>query len=937
MEDFEYLLNEKKYEAPRNWILNQKDNKREWNLIRYGLKKTELELIKFLSTKKEEEFWNITLDEWYKLVSKIEEINNNSHPGYIGNPPKKSILSVPNDTGSCWMKYKEKLKNNGFSFESIYNIEQSAIRVISQLSHTTEQMDPIRGMVIGNVQSGKTANMAAVIAMAEDYGFNFFIVLSGTIDNLRLQTRSRLISDLNNGNGNLRFSMLDDLSPSSKTPSRLQDLNLDENDINRYLTVCLKNSTRLRNLINWINMDSKKKKQLKILVIDDEADQAGINTLNISKSEKSTINKLIGNIVFAKNYKGEDSSPYKCMNYIGYTATPYANFLNEANEKSLYPKHFISTLSSPGDYNGPQQIFGLPDIGDGLPIVNIVSNDEINSIKANNICINNTLIKGLKEAIFWFICTAAIFRYRNLCRPVSMLIHTSQRIESHLIFENAISDYFSNINDYKKLMNEIKKTYLEQIDKLTIDKYKEVMTNHPNIETILDYPSFDEIYDEIYNILKIGIQHIKLNDEEKLEYNDGIHLCVDNCANTCSEENVITRLIYPEKNDKKNLEICPAFIVIGGATLSRGLTIEGLTSSYFLRTTTTADTLMQMGRWFGYRKKYELLPRIWMSNRSNELFERLAKLDFDLREELHNMESLNLLPSEYGPRLDTFPDYKILKLTSKNKMQSAFEIQCSYTNKIGQTIKFYNDESIIKNNYDETIKFINDLGIVDFEKIKKLCNPFTNKYSYIWFDINYNQVFDYLEKLKFPQQIASISNIDHVREWFKNEYELENISNWNIIVSGVKSGTILKFDNFDIHLPNRRKLNDNETNFIKLKAITSPNDMLLDLDCSKLNNFEIEEFIKNKGMTYREKRVKYGDLTKPLLILYIIDKDSGNINHPKKLDDRLPLNIENHLVGYYIYIPYGKNYKNINNTNCITVKLEFDLRGDIDEDENSNS
>lgn len=932
MGQYDYLLSEKKYESSRNWIINQNNHNRTWAAIKYGLKGNEEGLINFLKEKEEEEFWDITIDEWYILVSELERIRNSGQPGYIGNP-KKPILSAPTNSGSCWIKYKEKLERNGFSFESIYNMELSAIKVISQLSHTTDQFKPTRGIVVGNVQSGKTANMAAVMAMAADYGFNFFIVLSGTIDNLRVQTRNRLISDLNTGNGNLRFINLDNLSSTSVMPDRLQDLDLGPKDVNRYMTVCLKNSTRLRNLLNWLNKDARKKSQLKVLVIDDEADQAGVNTSNISKQLKSTINKLIESIVFAKTSRQQEASPYQCMNYIGYTATPYANFLNEANEKSLYPKNFILTLNSPGDYNGPQQIFGLPDINEGLPIVNIIGEKEIEAIEQKNIFVNSKLVDELKKALHWFICTVAIFRVRKLNKPVSMLIHTSQRVDNHSIMEKAISNYFSNIPNLEEFIEEIEITYNKEIGQLTLEKYTEEMAYHPYIVDVKEYPAFEELKKEVCSLIEIGIQHIKLNEEDKLEYSNGLHVCVDNCATIPTEENVVMRLIYPDKNDNKSLEICPAFIVIGGSTLSRGLTIEGLTCSYFLRTTTTADTLMQMGRWFGYRKKYELLPRIWMSKRSRDLFERLSKLDYDLREELHNMESLNLLPSEYGPRLDTFPDFKILKITSKNKMQSAYEIEYSYTNKAGQTTKFYNDETIIKNNYDYTIEFINELGKIDYDKINDLDNPFTTNDSFIWFDKDYNLVLDYLAKLSYPPQFASITDVDHIKDWFEKEYVRGNLRNWNVIVSGVHNGTKLKLDNFEMHLPNRRKLNDNDNDFIKLKAITAPNDRLLDIDCHKLSDSEKEELQRNNGMTYKEKRVKYGELDRPLLILYIIDKDSGKGIEPRKNEDRLPLNIENHLVGYYIYIPYGNDPKNISNTNKITVKLDFDLRGDIDEDD----
>src|SRR5690606_30251061 len=131
------------------------------------------------------------------------------------------------------------------------------------------------------------------------------------------------------------FRSLDNLSTKTSYPDRLQDLSLIDSN-RRYITVCLKNSSRLRDLLNWLNYDPIAKKKLKVVLIDDEADQAGINTKDVESEEQTAISRLIKNIVFGRDSKDREGSPYRCMNYIGYTATPYANFLNESGEDTLY-------------------------------------------------------------------------------------------------------------------------------------------------------------------------------------------------------------------------------------------------------------------------------------------------------------------------------------------------------------------------------------------------------------------------------------------------------------------------------------------------------------------------------------------------------------------------------------------------------------------------
>lgn len=938
------LTNPKEFDfrlkLPKNTIENFRKKGKLWDDIFFGCKGDDNGLASFIFNACEDYDWDITVDEWKELVNTLKYLEQNSVPGFIGDP-KKPTITVPENEGSAWFKYKQKLINKDFSALSINNIEIASKKVVSQLDACTDQLHPVRGMVVGNVQSGKTANMAGVISLAEDYGYNFFIVLSGTIDNLRKQTEERLIGDLDNPNCNFNLITLRNLSAKSPFNERLQDLSLEEGSNKRYLYVCLKNTGRLKDLLVWLNSDKTNKSLLKIVILDDEADQAGVNTANMNRDLVSKINKQVKALTFGQNHQFSMTSPYKCANYIGYTATPYANFLNEANDKSLYPTNFIMTLNSPEEYIGPQQIFGIDDINDGLPIVNIIDDRECKLVKEQIPTASLNIPEELKKSIYWFICTVACFRYWDLKRPASMLVHTSQKVPNHQQMAVLIENFLKDISQQKNYISEIENVWNIQTNRLNAEKFIQELPDFPDINKIRKYPLFEKILPLIEELIQFGPNHILLNEEEtKLKYGNGIHLCVDNCYNNKIEENIVMRLIYPDKNDYEAQSICPAFIVIGGATLSRGLTLEGLTTSYFLRATILGDTLMQMGRWFGYRKGYELLSRIWLSKGAIEQFERLTLLDFDLREELHNMETLNISPREYGPRLDTFPEFKALQVTAKNKMQKSYEIVQDFANKKGQTTMFYGDETIIENNYKEVVEYIDNLGTVDKNAIKELDNPYASEESLIWFNKSYQEVFSLLRKLEYPSQKATFGDFDETIKWFKEQMDNKYLNNFNIIVSSnsKESETTLSLKNVKINLPSRRKLRNvvpNDTN-INLKILTTPTDRLLDLDMSNLDSETKNAILDSTKMTSIEKRIKFGSTNTPLLILYVVNKNSGQ-NKPDT-NERVALKLKNHLVGYFIYIPYGNNgdIKSSIPTNKRTVTLEFTNEGDLENEETSD-
>ena len=288
------------------------------------------------------------------------------------------------------------------------------------------------------------------------------------------------------------------------------------------------------------------------------------------------------------------------MNYIGYTATPYATILNDPRKESLYPKNFISTLPVSKHYFGPQQIFGNSDLGyPGLSIISEVSKNDINTLKLLHTTGNKeNLPASLKESLLWFICGTSVMRYKNINKPFSMLIHTSPNTKDHREVSKAIMQWLKETS-VEQIVTECKKVWNSQTAKFNYIKLKEEQYKDfkEDSNTMKSYPSFREIEKTIKDILlaeKDKYTFIELGDDKKeKKFSKGLHICIDNCKNNPPQKKegeddgsfYSLRLSYPTKMDK--LDYSTSFIVIGGDTLSRGLTIEGLISSYFLRTVKT--------------------------------------------------------------------------------------------------------------------------------------------------------------------------------------------------------------------------------------------------------------------------------------------------------------------------------------------------------------
>lgn len=933
-----------RYDSPafddcRRWIQNKNRRGVSWAKIRLACKQDVKELKQFLESRNVEDDWpEISVDEWIELVNENEEYESKQQDfrlrgseGALFDIHQDNGLQIPQSERSCWQLYKKHLN---WKQQAITDLENATIGILRRLSNDTRNTGPIKGLVIGHVQSGKTANMEALMAMAADHGWNMCIVLSGTIENLRLQTLRRMQKDLNH-EGNLIWQGIEHPSKKSPVGARARDLHFAQGSQSRYFTVCLKNAGRLKALIDWIHADKASHDQMRILVIDDEADQASIsNTATEYKQEtkeRKGINKLIVNLVEDTHYNAKSNKGNAvAVNYVMYTATPYANFLNECTTESLYPKDFIWTLKTSDEYIGPNEIYGLnePD-SDGLDIVREISINDLNAIQSLYDDESTKLPDSMRDAICWFICAVSVMRYWGYKKkPISMLIHTSQKQIYHDKVANAVSCWLKD-TDNSEIISLCEQLYSREKARISksdwlsqFSHYFEPKAYGISTDQIRDYPDFDRIKSYMEQLLSVSISHIRMSEDQEFKYSIGLHLVIDNCSkNGIKNEDEYVRLAYPDPDTEPYPSPAPAFIIIGGSTLSRGLTIEGLVSTYFLRASCQADSLMQMGRWFGYRKNYELLPRIWMTNETNKKFRFLSQLEVELRDDLKKYMVTDVRPIDYGPRIKCSPKVSWLRLTSKHHMTNAAPAEMDFSGARPQTTVFDKDEEKQKNNILVTEEFLANLPV----------QPVNNKNAIVWKGISLNLLMEgLLKQLSFSSRSRTFNEIGSFCDWLNGLEDKTSIEKWNIIVAGKEDA--IPVNNCDdkhwqiggwcVGKVNRSKRKNGDDLSVDIGVLRSLKDCVADIDSNIIN--EYGEITKQEDVDKVRKLEKMDRI--PLLLIYRIDKDS--VAHSEERED---LNMPCDIIGIHICVP-GDQLNRNNHCVRVTIRLpEKDKEDEVEE------
>ncbi|MFV0541938.1 MAG: Z1 domain-containing protein [Aestuariibaculum sp.] len=665
-------------------------------------------------------------------------------------------------------------------------------------------------------------------------------------------------------------------------------------------------------MIRWIYSNESKAKQLKILIIDDEADQASINTKNIESEERTAINNAILELVNCTKVKG--------MNYIAYTATPYANILNDTSEESLYPKNFIILLEPSEDYIGPKQIFGAeePETNPYIDIVRSISDADAEEIRESQIEYDTVpLVNSLRESTHWFILTVAAMRILDYRKPISMLVHTSFKIVEHEKLAKTIENYLKNFKiNYKNILPKLKDMYENESLDFKRSHFLEGMRDYSTKELVPEYPKWDEMEKYIERMIRLDdkefISHIPIDEEGQAKYHKGFHVVIDNSSSKAN--NQIVRLVYP----KETQSTAPAFIVIGGNTLSRGLTLEGLTTTYFLRATNQADTLMQMGRWFGYRKGYEIFPRIWLDSKSLERYQFLSQMNEELRDVIAEYAEKGYSTADYGLRIKNSADYQLIRITSSNKMQSAEPHEFDFTGFNSQTVYFENDIQKLETNLENTKQFLNNLP-----------TPEISSSNMIWRDIPVELVKQFLENYLVYELDIKMKSLPVLIKWVTEQSS--KFSDWNVVLSSV--GKIEETENqssdWMIHgyspksVTRTKMKNRSSEKVASIGALRGPADLVADIR----EPLESVEKKMSKVSEIRKIREKYGYNQIPLLTIFKIDK--GQVERNVK-ENREILNFERDVIGINIMLPGFSKGNSM--TTYVSAKVKIDDENNFTEE-----
>jgi hypothetical protein len=556
-----------------------------------------------------------------------------------------------------WGRYRRLLNLKGLPRSVIDATDEVTDRVLDRLGNPKNVSRwSRRGMVVGHVQSGKTANYTGLICKAADAGYRLIVVIAGIHNNLRNQTQARIdegfigrdTGRLAHANHAQRQKIIgvgtfDQREFPVSLTNTLRDFNkatatTNTSQIGQYnvpvVLVIKKNSSTLKNLLEWLKEHSVHQGTQMVsqpmLLIDDEADNASINT-SYARDEVTRINSQIRELL----------SLFHRSCYVGYTATPFANIFidpdtdDEALKQDLFPRHFIIGLDAPSNYFGAQKVF--VDARD-RHVRLIDDNEDVLPMKHKIDYPVDQLPDSLVRAVRTFILSRAIRNARGQqASHASMLINASRFTDVQGRLRSKVADVVARIRDA-----------------VAVDagKGRSALRN-PEIAAL--HAVWQEEYADVEGVNWSEAQmrlHEVLVAAKVVEVN-------------------ASRQSQPLDYDQRG-EHGVTVIAVGGFSLSRGLTLEGLTVSYFLRNSMMYDTLMQMGRWFGYRPGYEDLCRVWIPADGVGWYAHIHEAMDDLQAQLKRMELAKATPEQFGLAVRSHPESLIV--TARNKMGTGREI-----------------------------------------------------------------------------------------------------------------------------------------------------------------------------------------------------------------------------------------------------------------------
>lgn len=758
--------------------------------------------------------------------------------------------------------------------DALKKIDESSNLVIANAGMPSIQDLNTRGLVVGFVQSGKTTNFLSVIAKAADEGYRLIVVLAGMTNSLREQTQERLEKSLTaytQKDWTVHTQIGEDFRPN-KNGDKLY------NDDERQLIVIKKNGSRLKKLNKWLDDISRQEGKLTapILVIDDEADQASVNVMTSAKEKnrRSAINAQISNLL---------SRPR--TSYIAYTATPFANILiDPGDETDLYPENFITVLPRPEGYFGAAQIFGRDavigedpaDVGDRmLDAVRSIPPEDAKVVRPPSKEIESWSPEApdsLRDAVRWFLLATAARRARGQeGKHSSMLVHSSPRILAHRQLADAIEDY----------VTEIKGSTGDAAFRQELEEFWDRENSIQPQNTEYPIVTFDQVWENLHQVL-VDVDFIVDNglSDQRLDYSSGP----------------------------------TTVIAVGGNTLSRGLTLEGLVCSYFARVSRTYDTLLQMGRWFGFRRGYEDLVRIWMTPKLAEWYKDLATVEEDLRRDLGRYSSDGLTPARFRAKIRL---HEAMRVTSAAKMRNHKKASISFSGARAQTIVFHEkDVDFLRQNIDTTRTFLSGLRETTGGGRYRDANGST-----VFTGLSNQQVLNFLNDYLFVEDVEGAptgNKWELLTKYIRQEARHGELRSWNVSVFGQQKdvrGTIDLGLDQPVNLVKRTKVSSSTVGRASINTLVGPKDRINDLPFDDDQWKALDEELRGRGSTDAvliQKHAEYVGDGVGHLTIYAIDKNSApdkplTAEQAAKVKDtgriRQALGAEEHIIALGIFLP----------------------------------
>lgn len=689
-----------------------------------------------------------------------------------------------------------------------------------------------RGMIVGQVQSGKTSNYIGLICKAADAGYRLIVVLAGIHNSLRSQTQLRLdqgflgwdsqqerFFDQTNrrmGVGDLPGSKLypvHSLTNSEETGdfrlsvARQANMMIGSDPI---LLVVKKNASILRNLIKWATLIQQERHPesgrlvvpgVPLLVIDDEADYASVNTKDIPYDENgradpdfdpTAINGLIRQLL----HHFEQSA------YVGYTATPFANIFiykdafSDEHGEDLFPRNFIVRIPAPANYTGPNEIFGIQEdplleheATSALPIVRLIKDNEdwIPDRHKKDLVVG-PLPDSVKLAIRSFILACAVRAARGQVDVHnSMLIHVTRFTAVQSQVTEQIKDELAELKDRlrygdgnspSQLMNELKALWESDFVPTSgaIDE--------PGLQAVL--------WDDVRPTLNQAAARIEV-------------MTINGTA-----RDALTYYEHP-----KGLSV----IAIGGDKLSRGLTLEGLSVSYYLRASKMYDTLMQMGRWFGYRPGYTDLCRLFTTSELRDWYRDITAANQELLSLFDHMAAVGGTPEDFGLRVKSHPDG--LLVTAPAKMRHGKTLQLSFSDTISETIIFHRDREVIDANFELVEQLIGQLD-ADHERTE------TKSGDFIWAGVDASDIVWFLEGFVTHVKARKAQG-KLLARYVRSRVAEGELLDWSVaLISNTAAANKYPVAGHEVGLTSRENRAEVDGRYV-IRRLVSPRDEALDL------------------------------------------------------------------------------------------------------------